>query len=347
MKRVFLVCVLILTCRVHADSCGGDDFNDNSIDASKWSELEVNGSAVFSEINQRLEYITTNPSEAHISWGWNSGLSYTQDWAVVVDTANLVNQGALGAGFTVFDLVLEYGNNFFVVEHFLQATGRDLLTIVDDSSGFFISDYFDPLASQFTIKIAFDSSTKMLESSYNTGGGYLTITNYSVAGWGMSASSEFTPFISAGSTDFQVPSGMVYIDNFEVQSPSCGSGGDVDGDDLPDAWEIQYFGSTSVLPSGHGDNDTLDNLSEYIAGTDPTNGASVFEVSSPGSTSSGFVLNWNAMPGRVYGVNWAESLTNGFQPMATDIDYPQNSYTDTVHAAGGEGFYSIDVKLGN
>jgi len=130
-----------------------------------------------------------------------------------------------------------------------------------------------------------------------------------------------------------------------VIEPLCS---DLDGDGLPDVWEQQYFSNpTNATSGGNGDGDTLDNRAEYIAGTIPTSGSSAFEVSDAGSSLSGFVLNWTAVEGRAYGVKWADSLTNGFQSLATDIAYPQNSYTDTVHTAEGEGFYSIDVKLEN
>lgn len=46
---------------------------------------------------------------------------------------------------------------------------------------------------------------------------------------------------------------------------------DVDGDGLPDAWEITYFGNLSQNASGDPDGDALTNLQEYQHGTDPTN----------------------------------------------------------------------------
>ena len=44
---------------------------------------------------------------------------------------------------------------------------------------------------------------------------------------------------------------------------------DTDGDDLPDAWELLYFGALSALADGDPDNDGLSNLAEYFAGADP------------------------------------------------------------------------------
>jgi C1A family cysteine protease len=44
-----------------------------------------------------------------------------------------------------------------------------------------------------------------------------------------------------------------------------------DGDGLPDAWEMKYFGDLSYGPEDDYDEDELNNLGEYQHGTDPTN----------------------------------------------------------------------------
>jgi len=54
---------------------------------------------------------------------------------------------------------------------------------------------------------------------------------------------------------------------------------DVDGDGMPDAWEIAHFPQgMAALPEEDDDGDTMVNRAEYVAGTDPTNVASCFEV---------------------------------------------------------------------
>ncbi len=121
---------------------------------------------------------------------------------------------------------------------------------------------------------------------------------------------------------------------------------DSDNDGMPDGWENTYFGSpVAGVDTADNDTDYSDNYSEYIAGTDPTDGSSVFAVSNI-TTDSGYVLNWNSVSGRVYTVFWNNNLlTNDFSILTTNIYYPVNSYTDTVHSVESVGFYRLGVEM--
>jgi hypothetical protein len=123
---------------------------------------------------------------------------------------------------------------------------------------------------------------------------------------------------------------------------------DADSDSMDDDWEIEFFGGTNMVDGGAYDDfdeDGMFNIEEFIAGVNPTNGSSVFAVEEPGPSPSGFVINWNSVEGRKYGIYWAKTLSDGFETIATDLLYPQSSYTDTVHTNAGCGFYYIDVQL--
>jgi hypothetical protein len=124
---------------------------------------------------------------------------------------------------------------------------------------------------------------------------------------------------------------------------------DVDGDDMDDSWEVDFFGGTNAVDGGATDDfdgDGMLNVEEFIAGVNPTNGSSVFAVEEPGPSPAGFVINWNSVEGREYAVYWAKTLTNTFESVTPGyLPYPQNSYTDTVHTVEGCGFYFIDVRL--
>ena len=80
--------------------------------------------------------------------------------------------------------------------------------------------------------------------------------------------------------------------------------------------------------------------------------------SAPSILPAVLLLAFSAMPARSAVTDWradkgvdylqtADSLTNSFQSLATDLPYPQNSYTDTTHTAEDAGFYFIDVQMAN
>lgn len=122
---------------------------------------------------------------------------------------------------------------------------------------------------------------------------------------------------------------------------------DQDADKLPNKWEITYFGgTTNADPSATASNGVNTVLEAYIAGLNPTNSQSFFKATSTAATN-GFVVSWDSVTGRVYGVYQATNLlsSGGFQALETNIVWPQSSYTDTVHDADSHSFYKINIRL--
>jgi len=124
---------------------------------------------------------------------------------------------------------------------------------------------------------------------------------------------------------------------------------DLDTDGLPNKWEIAYFGgetnANSAVTASNGVNTVIE---AYIAGLNPTSAASFFKVDTleaPSASNGGFVVRWNAVTGRVYSIHRATNLLNSFQPLQTNIVWPQASYTDTVHATESRSFYKLKVQL--
>lgn len=101
---------------------------------------------------------------------------------------------------------------------------------------------------------------------------------------------------------------------------------------------------TVVDPLSDADNDGLSNTDEVTAGSDPDDPQSALLASVFQPPASGRVLSWNAVEDRVYTIEWTPSLTERFQSLETDIVWPQNSWTDTVHSAETKGYYRITVR---
>jgi len=127
----------------------------------------------------------------------------------------------------------------------------------------------------------------------------------------------------------------------EISAPA----GDADSDGIPDEWETQYFGgAANADPQAMSANGVNTIYETYIAGLNPTNPAARFGLSAQ-QTASQSLLQWSVVSGRVYSIYWTTNLLAGFQPLETNIVWPQNSWTDAVHGAQAGGFYRIDVRL--
>ena len=101
------------------------------------------------------------------------------------------------------------------------------------------------------------------------------------------------------------------------------------------------IGSCLVVNPAHDtDSDGLSNAAEVLAGFDPLDSQSRFEL----RRTDRCVLNWIAVEGRIYTIEWTPSLTENFQTLETGILWPQNSWTDTFHAVETRGYYRITVR---
>ena len=135
---------------------------------------------------------------------------------------------------------------------------------------------------------------------------------------------------------------------YRMEFDTADAGNDVDGDGLPNNWEQQYFGSyTGAVAGMDSDGDGMVNSNEYVAGTHPLDPQSFFGVTAFErlNDGSGFVVEWNALSNRYYDVLWSTNLENDFELLSSDLEYPKNSYTDTVHGVDPKIFYRIDVRL--
>jgi hypothetical protein len=121
--------------------------------------------------------------------------------------------------------------------------------------------------------------------------------------------------------------------------------GDADVDGMPDSWEQQYFGgTTNANPNSMAANGVNTVMDTYVAGLNPTNAQSVFTASNRLAASQ-ITLQWSAASGRVYSVYGTTNLFNSFQPLATNIAWPQNSWTGLVGGAQIKNFYRIKVQM--
>ena len=100
-------------------------------------------------------------------------------------------------------------------------------------------------------------------------------------------------------------------------------------------------------PNADPDHDGMNNLAEWIAGTNPTNAASNLHVTLVSATNANdVVVGWSSVAGKIY---WLERSTNpltGFSTIATNITAtaPTNTMTDTIALPGNTRFYRVGVE---
>ncbi len=84
-------------------------------------------------------------------------------------------------------------------------------------------------------------------------------------------------------------------------------------DGIPDSWRLLYFGSVSNALSAANldpDGDGASNWQEYVAGTNPTDAASVFQLLAATAGPSGFTLQWPSVINKNYTLQSSPSLTS-------------------------------------
>jgi predicted Zn-dependent protease len=123
---------------------------------------------------------------------------------------------------------------------------------------------------------------------------------------------------------------------------------DYNFDGLDDAFQRTYFPlvtAANAAPAADPDGDGMNNLAEYIAGTNPTNAASVFKLLSPTNSSSGAAVRWLSVAGKHYQVFSRTNLVLGsWQSNGTAVTATSTN-TQYLDASGTNGvrFYRVQV----
>lgn len=121
---------------------------------------------------------------------------------------------------------------------------------------------------------------------------------------------------------------------------------DMDGDGMADTWEADNFGTLLRDGTGDFDGDGFSDLNEFLAGTSPTNAASLLKIENVSYAPADLAVAWQSVSNRHYDVLAATgSLAAPFLPVATNLPPtpPLNVY-HVAPAPGAAAFYRVKVE---
>lgn len=116
-------------------------------------------------------------------------------------------------------------------------------------------------------------------------------------------------------------------------------------------WQIQHFGSTNNPSAAAGadpDGDGMGNMAEFLAGTDPTNSASLFGITGIATEGDDLRVTWMTGPGRTNTLQRAVDAsanydTNHFADVfiVTNTVGSTTNHVDTGAATNSAGYYRV------
>ena len=127
---------------------------------------------------------------------------------------------------------------------------------------------------------------------------------------------------------------------------------DSDRDHLPDLWMTQYFGHTNALAADlsratdDADGDTMNNLAEFLTGTDPRDAGSYLKIQAARAGTS-VALSFNAVSNKTYTVLSSDRLGGGpWQRLADFTTGPTNRLITLTPPPGqNERYYRLVTPL--
>lgn len=126
----------------------------------------------------------------------------------------------------------------------------------------------------------------------------------------------------------------------------CGGTGDVDADGIPDDWESLYYGSpTGAVASALASNGVNTLLEAYIADLNPTNPASVFEITVISNALPNITVRFPSSSNRVYTTQFTTNIVSPAAWTDLETDQPGTGGLKSVNDPSGSPYRDYRARV--
>lgn len=192
-----------------------------------------------------------------------------------------------------------------------------------------------------------DSAGNLSGCAWGANIGWIIFTNGSATGVLSGADSPKADLLAGKLSGFAYSAncGWISLSNTAayVQTDRIASGADLNGDGIPDAWELQNFGTTNINVSADADGDGVSNLQEYYAGTNPNDANDFLRITfaARDSIAPNTTLHWTSVPTRAYTIESRQDLVAGSWTDVVGFGLGANQATFDDGTTEGLDFYRI------
>lgn len=119
---------------------------------------------------------------------------------------------------------------------------------------------------------------------------------------------------------------------------------DSDNDGLPDAWEMSNFGNLNATASGNPDGDDVNNLLEFLFGSNPNSASSGRPLTTVSPVTGGFQFSFPTISNRIYQPQVSTDLVS-WSPVGGTISGDGSTKSVTDSTTGARRFYRVNISL--